>query len=80
MMDFLIHEQLFFACLLHNKPAVIRLQFVRVSNANNLRSNPWLVALNEKGTEQAFPLKYCFKFRPDAEAKAEELQHRGRSR
>lgn len=78
MLDFLPEEAIYFACLLNGRPTVLHLRYVRRSRAQSSRKNPWLVARNEHGTEQAFPLKYVFKCREDAEEKSQELEHRGR--
>ncbi len=76
MIDYLPGEVLYVASTLHGKPEALRVRFVREARPTYAPKKPesrCLVVCNDKGTEVPCPLKYLFKWREDALARAEKM-------
>lgn len=76
MNDLMPNEIVYIACVSANKPEVIRARYLRPAKPgfSKLSGKVWnLVVHNDKGTEITVPIKFVYKFREDALARAEEM-------
>lgn len=76
VIDYLPGEVIWVASTLHGQPEALRVRFVREARPAYVPKSPesrCLIVSNEHGTEVPCPLKYLFKWREDAVARAEKM-------